>query len=71
MATGELFSDVMFAANAVGGGLLVALVLGIAFVVVGRALLMVRHIRALHANRANGNAHARRSTTPGAAVLSD
>jgi hypothetical protein len=40
-----------------------------AFVLVGRALLMVRRIQALHAIRADANTQARRPTTPGAAAV--
>jgi hypothetical protein len=70
MATGKLLNEIVFvAAFALPGGVLVGLAFMAAFVLVGRALLMVRRIQALHAIRADGNTQARRPTTPGAAAV--
>jgi hypothetical protein len=72
METGNAFSDLIFlAAMAVPGGVLVALVLMTAFVVVGQALLIIRHSRALRVKGAPGHTHARRPATSGAAIVTD
>lgn len=72
MATGKLLSDVVLAAaSALAGGLLIALALMTAFVVVGQALLMVRRTRTSRAKGAQGHARAGRPAASGAGVAVD
>lgn len=65
MATGKL------AASALAGGLLIALALMTAFVVVGQALLMVRRTRTSRVKGAQGHARAGRPAASGAGVAVD
>ncbi|HXH49470.1 MAG TPA: hypothetical protein VNM47_09005 [Terriglobia bacterium] len=72
MATGKLLNEIIFvAAFALPGGALVVLAFMTAFVVVGRALLMIRHSRALRLAAVPGHPRGRGAVTPGAAVVSD
>ena len=72
MATGKLLNEIIFlAAFALPGGALVVLTFMAVFVLVGRAMLMIRHSRALRLAAVPGHTHGRRAATSGAAVVSD